>query len=44
MAALIVLFCKVMESNKFEGQSYFIINFMLIIAAVYTCFLHTRTI
>jgi len=37
MAALIVLFCKVMKSAKFEGQSYFSINFMLIIAAVYTC-------
>jgi len=34
MAALIVLFYKVMKSAKFEGQSYFSINFMLIIVAV----------
>jgi hypothetical protein len=44
MAALIVLICKVMKSAKFEGQSYLNINFMLIIAAVYTCLLHTRTV
>jgi len=44
MAALMVLFCKVMKSVKFEGQNYLNINFMLIIAAVYTCFLHTRTV